>query len=266
VAAALMLRRILTMELVDTHCHLDVAEFDADRAAVLARARAAGVVAQIVPAIAADAWDALLALCDREPDLFPALGLHPVFTRHHRDADLSALEQRLETARPVAVGEIGLDFWIEDADCARQEQLFAAQLAIARDARLPVVIHVRKAHDQAIRLLAAARVGGGIIHAFNGSLQQGMRYREMGFLLGFGGMLTFERSSKLRRLARELPLDAIVLETDAPDLTVASHRGERNSPEYLPEVLAALAGVRDEAPDTVAAQTTGNARTLFGLA
>ena len=263
----------MRLQLIDTHCHLDVSDFDADRAQVLTRARAAGVSAIVVPGIDAAGWDGLLGLCegnsDLSPRLYPALGLHPVYLQRHCDADLAALEQALEEPRvghrPVAVGEIGLDFHDPALDPDRQRDLCAAQLAIARNLRLPVLLHVRKAHEDMLRLLRDANVVGGIAHAFNGSLEQARRYLDLGFKLGFGGMLTFERSSRLRRLARELPIEAIVLETDAPDLTVASHRFERNSPEYLPEVLAALAQVRDGAPEQVAAQTTANARAVLGL-
>jgi TatD DNase family protein len=253
------------MELIDTHCHLDVAEFDEDRDRVRKDARHAGVVGIIVPGIDADGWRKLLRLCDDDDALHPALGLHPLFLERHQDRDLDRLERQISETRPVAVGEIGLDFHDKDADQARQIELCAAQLALARDAQLPVLLHVRKAHDEMLRLLRETPVVGGTAHAFNGSLQQAHQYLELGFCLGFGGMLTFERSSKLRRLARELPLEAIVLETDAPDLTVASHRYERNSPAYLPEVLAALAEVREADPAAVAAQTTANARRLLGL-
>ncbi|MCU0766248.1 MAG: TatD family hydrolase [Gammaproteobacteria bacterium] len=253
------------LALVDTHCHLDVAEFDADRAVVLARARAAGVVAQIVPAIHRTGWPSLLALCAAEPDLYPALGLHPVYLPQHCDADLEALADTIAATRPVAIGEIGLDWFVDGLDRERQRHLFERQLAIARDAGLPVVLHVRRAHDAALGTLRRLRVRGGVAHAFSGSLEQARQYLDLGFKLGFGGMLTFERSTRLRRLARELPLEAIVLETDAPDLTVASHRGVRNSPEYLPECLAALADVRGEDPAIVAACTTANAREIFGI-
>lgn len=253
------------MSLIDTHCHLDLADFDADRAQVLADARAAGVTSIVVPGIDAAGWEKLLQLCDGDRELYPALGLHPVFLERHHDSDVAALERRLDESQPVAVGEIGLDFYAKDADCERQLELCAAQLAVARDAGLPVLLHVRKAHDQMLQLLCDTRVIGGIAHAFSGSLQQARQYLELGFCLGFGGMLTFERSSRLRRLARELPLDAIVLETDAPDLTVASHQYQRNSPAYLPEVLSALSEVREEDPGMIAERTTANARRLLRL-
>ena len=255
----------MLMEIIDTHCHLDVAQFDADRQAVLASARAAGVAGIVVPGVEAKGWDGLWSLCTAEPDLFPALGLHPVYLEQHSESDLAALESQLASRRPVAIGEIGLDYFVTDLDRARQQALFEAQLAIARAAGLPVILHVRKAHDQVLAVLRRIRVPGGIAHAFNGSLQQAQHYIDLGFKLGFGGMLTYERSTRLRTLARGLPLEALVLETDAPDLVVAQHRGERNSPEYLPYCLAALAEVRGEPIERVAQQTSANARAVLAL-
>jgi TatD DNase family protein len=253
------------MELIDSHCHLDVAAFDADRQAVLARAHQKSVVGIVVPGIQASGWPALQAFCDSESGVYPALGLHPVFLEQHQPADLHLLETAIAVQRPVAIGEIGLDFFVEDLDHGHQQQLFEAQLAIARDAGLPVILHVRKAHDQVLATLKRVQVCGGICHAFNGSLQQASQYRELGFRLGFGGMLTFERSTRLHALARALPLDSLVLETDAPDMVVSQHRGERNSPEYLPYCLAALAAVRDEDPEEVARVTTANVREVLSL-
>ena len=255
------------MELTDTHCHLDVAAFDADREEVLASARRAGVVGIVIPAIHSQGWEGLLRLCatTRDVDLYPALGLHPVFLEQHRQGDVRELEALLSVESPVAIGEIGLDYFVEALDRAAQQALFEAQLSIAAVIGLPVLLHVRKAHDHALATLRRIRVCGGIAHAFSGSLQQAQQYIDLGFKLGFGGMLTYERSRKLRALARELPLESIVLETDAPDLTVAAHRGERNSPEYLPDCLYALAQARDEDPDQVARATTLNARKLLGL-
>ncbi|MEA3302042.1 MAG: TatD family hydrolase [Pseudomonadota bacterium] len=252
-----------TPEIIDTHCHLDIEAFDPDRDEVLRDARQAGVVAQIIPAIEAGGWQRLLDLCAKHDDLYPALGLHPVFVQQHTQADLDKLAAVIETTRPVAIGEIGLDFAIKALDRDAQQQLFEAQLVIAKKAGLPVIIHARKSHDEVIKLLKKHHISGGSIHAFSGSLQQGMHYHEMGFKLGFGGMLTFERSSKLRRLAHDLPAEALLLETDAPDMTVASHRGERNSPQYLPQVLAALAAARGESIEAVAHYTTHNARAAF---
>ncbi len=253
------------MRLIDTHCHLDVAEFDADRSVILERCRSAGIVGIVVPAIHVAGWKKLLELCRHEADLHPALGLHPVYINSHRDADLTALEEALAIEKPLAVGEIGLDFFLSELDLHRQVEIFEAQLSIAREANLPVLLHVRKAHDQVLAALRRIRVPGGIAHAFNGSQQQARQYLELGFKLGFGGTLTYERSKKIRQLAQDLPLEAIVLETDAPDMVVSQHRGERNSPEYLPEVLMALSEVRDEDVSNLADQTTQNACDLLGI-
>ncbi|HED52540.1 MAG TPA: TatD family deoxyribonuclease [Gammaproteobacteria bacterium] len=253
------------MELFDTHCHLDVAAFDADRAQVLQRMRERGVRHILVPAIDADHWDGLLKLCDTETGLYPALGLHPVFLDNHRAAHVTQLAQYIDLYHPVAVGEIGLDFFIRELDRDAQRKLFEAQLSIARDAQLPVVLHVRKAHDEVLSCLKKIPVPGGTVHAFNGSEQQARHYIDKGFKLGFGGTLTWKRSNRIRELARRIPIESIVLETDAPDMVVAQHAGERNSPEYLVHCLESLAEVRNAEPEFVAAQTTANARAVFGL-
>lgn len=256
---------IRTMELIDSHCHLDVSDFDADRLAVLQRARHNGIAGIVVPGIESAGWDALWQLCRSEAGLYPAFGLHPVFLQQHTAADLPALQALLQRHPPVAVGEIGLDYHVEDLDRDAQQTVFEAQLELARDAGLPVILHVRKSHDQVLATLKRVRVCGGICHAFNGSQQQASLYHDMGFSFGFGGMLTYERSTRLRALAKALPLESIVLETDAPDMTVAQHRGERNSPEYLPYCLAALAGVRGEDAEEIARVTTANAREVLKL-
>lgn len=253
------------MMLIDTHCHLDVDDFDVDRTAILERCHAAGIIGIVVPAIHAAGWGKLLELCRQESILYPALGLHPVFINSHRNADLTALEDKLASDKPLAVGEIGLDFYLTDLDQERQMEIFEAQLSIARQAGLPVLLHVRKAHDQILAALRRIRVPGGIAHAFNGSLQQAQQYLDLGFKLGFGGTLTYERSRKIRQLAHDLPLEAIVLETDAPDMVVSQHRGERNSPEYLPEILAALAEARQEDVFSLAQQTSLNACKVLGI-
>jgi TatD DNase family protein len=253
------------MELIDTHCHLDLPVFDHDREQVLGRAVKRGVKRIIVPGINAAGWPRLLTLCQSHAALYPALGLHPLWIERHRAADLVELEARLAQRQALAVGEIGLDFYVKDLDRHRQAQLFERQLAIAVCANLPVLLHVRKAHEPVLAALRRIRPRGGIAHAFNGSLQQAEQYLDLGFKLGFGGMLTYERSHKLHRLAQQLPPQALVLETDAPDMSGASHRGERNSPEYLPDHLAALARWRDQDLPTLAAATTVNACAALGL-
>jgi TatD DNase family protein len=254
------------MNLFDTHCHLQVHAFDADREAVIARARAAGVIGMAVPGIHLDDLASVLAVCRAHEGLYPALGLHPIYLDRHRREDVDALAELAARERPVALGEIGLDYFVRELDRARQQWLFEAQLALAGDAGLPVLLHVRKAHDEVLATLRRMRFPhGGVAHAFSGSRQQAEQYIGLGFKLGFGGVMTFERAKRIRRLARELPLTAIVLETDAPDLPPAAHRDGRNSPEYLPEILATLAELRDADPEEVARQTTANARAMLRL-
>ena len=251
------------MNLIDTHAHIDIPAFDADRDAVLARCQQSGITRIVVPGITATAWDKLRETCYASPLLFASYGLHPVYLVQHGVNDVQALDEYIARHRPIAVGEIGLDYFLPELDRDHQRALFEAQLSVAANAGLPVLLHVRKAHDAVLTALRKTPVTGGICRAFNGSLQQAQQYLDLGFKLGFGGMLTFERSHKLHRLAQQLPLEAIVLETDAPDMTVASHHGQRNSPEYLPECLQALADLRAEDVTDIAAQTTANAEAVL---
>lgn len=251
--------------LIDTHCHLDVSDFDADRDSIISTCTMLGIEHIVVPGIAAASWDALLAICQRYPSLHPALGLHPIYLDAHRMADIATLEHLIDTHKIIAIGEIGLDYLIEHLDRSLQQTFFEAQLNVAVNTGLPVLLHVRKAHDAVIKTLRRIKPPGGIVHAFNGSFDQGLHYIDLGFKLGFGGMLTYERSTRLRDLAHRLPLESIVLETDAPDMTVARHRGERNSPAYLVDCLAALAEIRELNLMTVAVQTTRNSLEVLRL-
>lgn len=251
------------MEIIDTHCHLDVSDFYHDRDDVLEHCRSLGISKIIIPAIESKSWSNLLELCHSNKRLYPALGLHPVFIDQHHADDIEKLEQLLETVSPVAIGEIGLDFYLKDLDKDKQLALFEQQLLVAKNHELPVILHVRKAHDQVLQLLNKIQVKGGFCHAFNGSLQQAEKYIELGFKLGFGGTLTYENSTKIHALAKALPLESIVLETDAPDMVVESHRGQRNSPEYIIESLNALATIRNEDVNVIAQQTTLNAHEVI---
>ena len=257
---------------IDTHCHLDAPEFDADRDAVRERAARAGVGHCVLPAVSAAHFDGIRALAHRWGDSY-ALGIHPLFTPSATPADLERLDQALEANRDdprlVAVGEIGLDFFVEGLDAERQLFFYIEQLRLAAHHRLPVILHVRRSADALLRELRRIPVAG-IAHAFNGSLQQARQFVDRGFCLGFGGTLTYERSQQIRRLATDLPLRALVLETDAPDIPphwiyrTASQRarGEaqgRNEPAQLPAIGQALASVRGLAPDEVAAATALNA-------
>ncbi len=254
------------MQLVDSHCHLDVASFDADRDAVLQRARQAGVVAQIVPAIDRNGWPVLQALCSQHADLHPAFGLHPVYLDWHRPEHLDDLRQQLDTTRPIAIGECGLDYFIPDADKHRQQAYFDAHLRLARDFDLPLIVHARRAVDAVIASIRRFAGVRGVVHSFSGSPQQARQLHELGFCIGLGGPVTYERANRLHRLVASLPLEQLLLETDAPDQPDSTHRGQRNEPARLPIVLDAIARLRDADPANIAAATTANARRLFGPA
>ena len=251
---------------IDTHCHLDAAEFDADRDAEYARAVAAGVAIQIVPAISRDNFAAVAATCARYPGCLPAWGLHPMYADAHRPAHLADLRAQIAAQRPVAVGEIGLDLFVKGLDYAAQEFFYVEQLKIARDHDLPVLLHCRKANDELLKHLRKIRVRGGVAHAFNGSPQQADAFIKLGFKLGFGGAFTWPRANRLRRLAVDLPLDAIVLETDSPDIPPVWIGRGRNAPGELPRIAQTLAELRGIDVAAVAQATTRNARELFGLA
>ncbi|HEX4854754.1 TatD family hydrolase [Arenimonas sp.] len=249
--------------LYDSHCHLDAPEFDPDRPAVVARARAAGVQWQLVPAVSRAAWPALRDACALDPGLLPAYGLHPMYLDQHRDEHLDELADWLATERPAAVGECGLDYFVEGLDPERQRHFFQAQLDLAREFDLPVVLHARRAVDEVITRLH--RTGGlrGVVHSWSGSEEQARQLFDLGFHLGIGGPVTFERAQRLRRTVASMPIEFLLLETDAPDQPGAGHRGERNEPAYLPEVLAVVAQLRGGSPEAIAAATTANARKLF---
>jgi len=251
--------------LVDTHCHLDVAEFDPDRDAVVARARAAGVAHQVVPAIEAGTWPALQALCHDSPGLHPAYGLHPTFLDRHQPAHLQQLGDWLERERPVAVGECGLDFYVEGLDPGLQQTYFDAQLALARELDLPVIVHARRAVEQVIAAIRRFGPLRGVIHSYPGSEEQARQLWKLGFLLGIGGPVTYARARRLHRVVAAVPLEQLLLETDAPDQPDAEHRGQRNEPARLPLVCAHVARLRGMPPEALAAATTANARRLFGL-
>lgn len=231
--------------MIDSHCHIDFAEFDQDRERVLNAAREVGVQSIIVPSVSQRTWSKTIKVCQQYDQLYLALGLHPVYIEQHQPHHLIELDELLTQHSVIAVGEIGLDFYDKGLDREKQLNYFAKQLVIAENHRLPIIIHNRKAHDICLQHLAERNLVGGIIHAFNGSIQQAWKYIDMGFLLGFGGMLTYQRSSKLRRLVSEIPMQHIALETDAPDMTVAAHQGQRNSPEYLPDIRSAIASIKN---------------------
>jgi TatD DNase family protein len=251
--------------LIDSHSHIDVAEFDADRAAVLDRARAAGVTRQIVPAVTFDSFPKLRELCAAESGLFPAYGLHPTFLVQHRPEHLAQLPQWIERERCVAVGECGLDYFVEGLDLDVQRSYFQRQLELARDFDLAVVVHGRRAFDDVIA--AIRRVGGlrGVVHSFGGSLEQAQQLWKLGFCLGIGGPVTYPRARRLRSIVAAMPIEFLLLETDSPDQPLSGRQGRRNEPAFLVEVLECIAALRGESRESVAAATSANAEKLFNL-
>ena len=256
--------------LIDTHCHLDANEFDNDRDALVRATRAAGVWATVVPSVGPGNWVAVRECCNRYPDCFPAYGIHPLYIQGIDDSDLDALRDwigaELEAPTPpVAVGEIGLDFFRPGQDIDRQEFLFLEQLKIARDFDLPVLLHVRRAVDRVLKCLRRIRVRGGIAHAFNGSLQQAEAFVGLNFKLGLGGAMTYSGSQRIRRLAATLPIGSLVLETDAPDIPPSWLAGKRNTPAELVGIADVFSLLRGLSKEDAALATSQNAREVLKL-
>jgi TatD DNase family protein len=260
---------------IDTHCHLDAPEFDADRPAVVERARAAGVVMQVLPAVEASNFETVRRLAHAHGCAY-ALGIHPLYVGRAADDDLDRLRDALHAHRDdpllVAVGEIGLDHFVAEPAHALQERWYHAQLKLARDAGLPVILHVRRSADGLLKGLRRFEVPGGIAHAFNASDVQAAAFVARGFRLGFGGAMTFERALRIRALAASLPAHVPVLETDAPDIpphwlyrSAAERAAEpaappaRNEPAELPRIAQTLAALRGWSLAETAARTTANA-------
>ena len=252
---------------IDTHCHLDAHEFGSESAAVAARAGEQGVGMIVIPAVERANFATVAALGRTVPNACYALGIHPIYVPQAEEHDLEALRDAAQAAmddpRFIGIGEIGLDFFVpmlcEPAMRAKQEHFFRAQLRIARDLDLPVLMHVRRSQDIILKHVRQVRVPGGIAHAFNGSSQQAQTFIDLGFKLGFGGAMTFTRALQIRRLAAGLPLPSIVLETDAPDISPAWVHPARNSPEPLSAIGRVLAELRAVPEPDIAAATSANA-------
>lgn len=248
------------MTFIDTHCHLDAEEFGDTQADIVREAQVVGVERIIVPSVARANFDIVRSLCEQFPNCAPAYGIHPMYTDTAMPDDLLVLRDYLQQHSPIAVGEIGMDFFINHYDQARQEFFFVEQLKLAREFDLPVLLHIRKATDTILKHLRQHKVKGGIAHAFNGSRQQADEFIKLGFKLGFGGAMTYSRATKLRELAATLPLESIVLETDAPDIPPDFlERGVPNEPKYLPRIAQTLAALRGMTSEEVAQATLHNA-------
>lgn len=254
------------MKLIDSHCHLNAASLLPQLDKVILDAKTVGVEEYIVPGVIASQWQEIFQLGRRYSGVYCAIGLHPLFLQYHDEADLLRLEELCRQNPVVAIGEIGLDFYHGRQHEQRQQQLFEAQLAIATKVQLPVILHVRKAHDQVLATLRRKKFpGGGAVHAFNGSLQQAEQYIGLGFSIGIGGAISYERAKKLRALATQLPEQAIILETDSPDMVLAGKGDSPNLPRYLLDIVTLLAKLRKTTPEQLGKVTRLNTKKTFHL-
>lgn len=252
--------------MIDSHCHLNISPLVEQIDAIIADANEAGVHEFIVPGIMASQWNELLLLGGQHIGIYCAAGLHPLFLEHHHKRDLFTLEQLCQQNLLVAIGEIGLDFYNGKQQEKEQQQLFEQQLAIASKAKLPIILHVRKAHDQVLATLRRKKFTcGGSVHAFNGSIQQAEQYIGLGFAIGVGGAITFERAIKLRAMAAWLPEESIVLETDSPDMLVAGKEKGPNLPEYLIEIVHVLSKLKQTTPERLGKATLANTHRIFNI-
>lgn len=253
--------------MIDSHCHLDFPAFDHDRAKVLARCEENGVEGILIPGTEASRWERQIHICSEHPALYLALGIHPYFLHNFKAEHLDDLSARLGdcVTDVVAVGEIGLDFSL-DTDPVFQTDVFEAQLDLAKQHELPVIVHHRRSHNALLRIIKKSGLPrGGVVHAFSGSKEEAFQYLDSGFLLGAGGTLTYERARKTRKAFIEIPEWAFLLETDAPDMPMSGRQGQRNSPEFIVDVASALAQLRRCSLSEIAAQATENFTRLFGV-
>jgi TatD DNase family protein len=255
--------------LIDTHTHLDFDDFDADRQTVLSHCKQLGVERMVVLGVYDRNLQRVWNLALTEPQVYAALGLHPIYLDEHRPEHLHALRDRLSTLaghpKLCAVGEIGLDYYVESLDRERQLEIFDSQLQMAAEFDLPALLHVRRSHADTIATLKRFKLKrSGIVHAFAGSREEAREYIKLGFKLGLGGAATWPQALRMHRVIAELPLDSVVLETDSPDMAPAMYPGVRNSPEHLPQICDALAKLMDISPERLARASTDNANEIFG--
>lgn len=253
--------------MIDSHCHLDFPCFDADRQQILVNCQAKNIRTILIPGTQASAWDRQISLCNDNPQLMFALGLHPYFLAHFQEEHISHLGDLLLANKEQvrAVGEIGLDFVIE-VDKGLQQGVFERQLQLAELHKLPVILHHRQSHNQIIRTLKGFPVSrGGVVHAFSGSLHEAKTYIELGFKLGIGGTITYTRAKKTREVIAHVPLSCLLLETDAPDMPPMGLQGQRNTPENLGLILEALQDLRDEPLELISQACEQNFHDLFGV-
>lgn len=251
--------------IIDSHCHIDFSEFDTDRAEVLHSASQSGINHIIVPGVMQKTWHRIQQCCNDYPQLHACYGLHPYFIDQHSEAGLQQLHQWIKQNSPVAVGECGLDFFLKNLDRDRQHYFFQQQLDIAVEHNLPVVIHARKSTEAVIDAIKQRPGLRGMIHSYSGSYEQAIKLIDLDFFVSFGGAITYEKSTRLRKIAQAIPLECILIETDAPDQPVAQSTSKRNEPACILHVINALAELHEVDSDEIAIQTSDNAKQLFQL-
>lgn len=251
--------------LIDCHCHLDFDDFDHDRSEALARAYAASVSDIIIPGVNANTWQKIADLCADNSNLYACFGIHPYTVNQHTLDDLTQLKHWLKAHNNVAVGECGLDFRQGQADTAVQLEFFQAQLNIAQNMCKPVVIHAVRATEQVIQSIQKYPGLRGMVHSYSGSYEQALKLIDLDFYISIGGGATYERATRIRDVVTKIPLDRLLFETDAPDQADSQHSGKRNEPAYLVNVLDTVTALRKESKETIAEQTTANAKQLFNL-
>lgn len=251
--------------LIDSHCHLDDDRFDDDRNQVMQRSLDKGIHQWIIPATTARRWSKIKQISESYEGVYASYGLHPMFMQDHKLDHIAQLDSWLDQHDSVAVGECGLDFYQTDKGRVQQIDLFKAQLDLAANHRLPVIIHARKALDLILHELRRSAVGSGVIHSFSGSLQQAQQLVDLGFKLGIAATVSFERANKLRRVVREIDIDALLIETDAPDQPGAGHRGQRNEPAFMIDHLRVMAELRDMLVTELGQKLAQNCKALFGV-
>lgn len=251
--------------IIDSHCHIDFKEFDADRKQVLHRATAENINKIIVPGVMKSGWGKIKSCCDEYPELYPCYGLHPYFISKHQKSDIDDLRNWIEINKPVAIGECGLDFFLKDLDLELQAYYFENQLDIALDYNLPVVVHARKSTESVIKAIKQRPGLRGMIHSYSGSYEQAKQLIKLGFYLSFGGPITYEKASRLRKLVQQLPLDSILVETDAPDQPVANAKERRNEPLFVLDVIHTIAALHNTSEEKISNITSKNSCELFNL-
>lgn len=262
------LNNMTPTQLIDSHCHLDFEVFDKDRSEVLQRAKDNNICDIVIPGTEKAYWDRIKRLCKKHPQLHACYGLHPYWVNKHNKHDLEKLKLYIDRNRPVALGECGLDFRPQQADKKTQLYFFEAQLDIAADHQLPVIIHSVRATESVIKSIKkfkGLKGLSGMIHSYSGSTEQAYQLIDLNFYISLGGSVTYDNAVKISKVAREIPLTSLLIETDSPDQPDQEHSGERNEPSYLVNTIKAISVIREEPEDKIAEQTTFNAKRLFNI-